>query len=134
MFHEIPVPKAKDLRLFGALFCAALIFVSWKFFGFEGVGRYLLYLAPVVLLVGLVVPMALFWVHRGMLYAVMPIGWTISRVILLAILVFVMAPVRLFMVVTGVDKMQRRHDRKKDTYWMDAEHPEDTREDYAKLY
>ncbi len=133
--NQLPTPKPKDLRLFGVLLAAFLVFLSWKFWRFAGVAPRVLWGgAGLVLLLAAVFPRGLFWVHRGMLLAVFPVGWLVVHVFLLLVLCLVMAPIGFVMRLTGSDHLARRWNKNETSYWHEAEHPLMTPEDFSKLY
>jgi len=57
-------------------------------------------------------------IYVGWLYAVFPIGWTVSHVILLLIYYGVFTPTGLLMRLFGYDPMTRKIDRDSDSYWV----------------
>lgn len=57
-------------------------------------------------------------VYTGWMFAAMPIGWTISHVILAAVYYLLITPIGLFMRLLGHDPMQRRFDKQAKTYWI----------------
>jgi len=66
---------------------------------------------------GLVWPPALRWIFTGWMIAVFPIGWTISRLTLLAMFYIVFMPVALVFRLIGRDALRlRRGDVR--SYWM----------------
>lgn len=133
--NQLPRPKPKDLRLFGVLLAAFLVFLSWKFWRFEGVAPRVLWGgAGLALLLAAALPRALFWVHRGMLLAVFPVGWVVVHVFLLLVLCLVMAPIGFLMRMSGTDRLSRRWNTKETSYWREAEQPLMTPEDFSKLY
>ena len=60
-------------------------------------------------------------VYLGWLYAVMPIGWVISHLLLAAIYYLLITPIGLLMRLVGYDPMKRRLDPSADTYWIKRE-------------
>jgi hypothetical protein len=56
--------------------------------------------------------------YRGWMFAALPIGWTISHVILGIVFYLVMTPIGLIMRVLGNDPMTRRPDPAAQTYWI----------------
>jgi len=63
-------------------------------------------------------PMAGRTLYRGWMFAALPIGWTISHLILGVVFYAVMTPLGLLMRATGKDPMDRRFDRAARTYWI----------------
>ena len=56
--------------------------------------------------------------YRGWIYAVMPIGWVISHVLLASIYYLILTPIGIAMRVCGYDPMHRRFDREAKSYWI----------------
>ncbi|NIL96737.1 MAG: hypothetical protein GTO62_06250, partial [Planctomycetales bacterium] len=71
--------------------------------------------------------------YRGWLYAVMPIGWVISHLLLTGIYLLIITPIGLVMRLVGYDPMQRRFDRSAKTYWITRQPTEDLKQ-YFKQY
>jgi hypothetical protein len=57
-------------------------------------------------------------IYRGWMYAVFPIGWTVSHILLAFLFYVVVTPVGLVMRVAGRDPMTRRFDRGAASYWV----------------
>jgi hypothetical protein len=51
--------------------------------------------------------------------AALPIGWTISHLVLGAVYYLVLTPIGLVMRLLGRDPMQRRFDRSAKSYWIE---------------
>ena len=71
--------------------------------------------------------------YLAWIYAVMPIGWVVSHVLLAAIYYMLLTPVGLIMRLCRYDPMQRRFDRDAQTYWIarDSQRPKSS---YFKQY
>ena len=59
--------------------------------------------------------------YTGWMYAALPLGWTMSHLILGIVFYLVVTPIGLVMRVFGHDPMQRRIDREAVTYWTTHE-------------
>lgn len=57
--------------------------------------------------------------YVGWMLAALPIGWTLSHLVLGAVYYLVLTPVGLIMRLLGRDPMQRRFDREAETYWVE---------------
>jgi hypothetical protein len=57
--------------------------------------------------------------YVGWMYAALPMGWTVSHIILGVIFYLVFAPMGLVMRLFGRDAMHRRLDRAAATYWIE---------------
>ena len=65
-----------------------------------------------------VIPPARRYVYLGWIYAVFPIGWVVSHVLLALIYYAVFTPIGLLLRLFGHDPMQRTFDRSAATYWI----------------
>jgi len=63
--------------------------------------------------------------YVGWMSAAMPIGWTISQLLLGAVYYVVITPIGLIMRVAGRDPMRRRFDPQAKTYWIGHRDVED---------
>jgi fumarate reductase subunit D len=70
-------------------------------------------------------PVYLMWMALAL-----PIGWTVSHLLLAAIYYLVMTPIGLLMRLFHYDPMQRRIDREAESYWM----PHDSGTDAASYF
>ena len=75
--------------------------------------------AFVVSLVGYLVPAFMRLVYVGWMCAGLPIGWTVSHLLLAAIFFLVIAPIGFVMRRFGHDPMQRSLDRSAKSYWIE---------------
>lgn len=57
-------------------------------------------------------------IYVGWMWAVFPIGWTVSHVLILAIYYMVLTPIALCRRAAGHDQLQRRFDTAATTYWV----------------
>ena len=60
-------------------------------------------------------------IYRGWIFAVMPIGWVISHVLLALIYYLLLTPVGLAMRMLGYDPMHRQFDTDAMTYWKERD-------------
>ncbi len=72
-------------------------------------------------------------IYRGWLYAVAPIGWVVSHVLLAAIYYLLLTPIGLLMKVFGYDPMRRKMDRAASSYWVVRE-PKRDNSSYFKQF
>lgn len=72
-------------------------------------------------------------IYRGWIYAVMPIGWVISHVLLTVIYYGLLTPIGMLMRVCRYDPMYRAFDQAATTYWVarDTQRPKAS---YFKQY
>lgn len=119
-------PSAGEMRWFGLimlLFFALLgTVVCWRV-GWE------LTTAPMVIWsIGVVLCFVYYAVrafrramYLGWMYAVFPIGWVVSHVVLAVTYYLVLTPIGLIMRLIGRDPMERTLDPEAKTYWIDHE-------------
>ncbi len=129
-------PSRRDLLIFGLLLPLFLgVLVGLALFRWDSP-----VLAQVVGACGL--PLVLvFWaippsrrlIYIGWMYAVFPIGWTISHTILLLIYVTVFTPIGLILRLAGHDPMARRFHSKSRSYW-EAYQPEGDPKRYFRQF
>lgn len=65
----------------------------------------------------LLIPGAAKRVYRVWMFAALPIGWTVSHIVLGIVFYLVFTPIGLVMRLVGKDPMQRGFDREANTYW-----------------
>ena len=120
-------PPDRTLRQFGLiwfpLFWAIVGFITYRVTGSLTLP---VTAFAVALLIGLygasrvafIRPIFLLW-----MYAAFPIGWVVSHVVLGAIYYLVVSPIGLIMRLVGYDPLQRRIDRRAQSYWTPVEQP-----------
>ena len=74
---------------------------------------------------GLARPQAIRAVFKGALLVATPIGWMVSRVVLMVIFYGLFTPVALALRVFGRDPLRRRRDDRAETYWTVKPEPSD---------
>lgn len=115
-------PRERDLRIFAVLQLLFFAFIAWRIRpGLDSTlwPRLLVGAAGVACLVGLVRPS---WVRPyfvGWLYAVFPIGWTISHLLIAAIYYLLMTPLGLLARAVGHDPLQLKHDPSRPSHWIE---------------
>jgi hypothetical protein len=114
-------PNRRELRQFAALWVG--------FFGL--IGAYYLWVgdsltAPIALwaiaavgIAGWFAPSLIRPLYVVWLALAMPIGWTISHLLLLVMFYLVFTPIGLIMRACGYDPLERRFDRSASSYWHD---------------
>lgn len=70
---------------------------------------------------GLLFPPFMRLIFIGLLYAVYPIGWTVSHLLFAAAYYLVVTPIGLLMRVVRGDPLMRRFDRSAESYWTRRE-------------
>jgi len=113
-------PSRRDLAVFGMLFglffAAAGTVALWQFEAPQ-VAYWVWGVAGTVTVVFWMAPPVRKPLYLGWMYAVLPIGWTVSHLLLALIYFFVVTPIGLVMRVFGYDPLHRRLDRSAKTYW-----------------
>jgi hypothetical protein len=123
-------PSSKTLRQFAGLWLVVLGgLAGWRAWHGQmgGVTGALAVLAVVVGVAGLVRPATVRVVYAGAMSAAFPIGWTVSRLVLVAMFYLVFAPVAIVFRLLGRDALRLRR-RGAASYWMpyvSARKPED---------
>jgi hypothetical protein len=104
-------PDEKILRQFGGLCLAIGIgIVAWQ--AWRGTVDWRSYVFGVLAFagaIGLASPSAIRWLYTGWMVAVFPIGWTISRLIVVLLFFGLFTPVALLFRVIGRDALRRRN-------------------------
>jgi hypothetical protein len=127
---EIPKePKKRDLAVFGALMGPFFALIGWSLYRHveSHVPAYAVWGGGGLLwLVYLAWPAARKAIFVGWLYAVFPIGWTISHAIVVTFYYLVLTPVGLVLRLVGRDPMERGDKYRRDSYWTVRPRPDDT--------
>ncbi len=115
-------PSNRELRQFAGIwfpaFWALVGGILIHKFGLWNVAVPLWCVAGVVAIVGLIRPPFMRLIYVGMIYAVFPIGWVVSHVLLSALYYLFMTPIGLLMRLVGYDPMTRRFEPESKTYWI----------------
>ncbi len=126
----------KELLWFGPLFALFVAIVGGilKYrFELPTAASWLWAVSAVLIAIYYLIPALRLPMYRGWLYAVMPIGWVISHLLLTGIYLLIITPIGLVMRLVGYDPMQRRFDRSAKTYWITRQPTEDLNQ-YFKQY
>lgn len=118
-------PKIRELRLFGVLLALVLVIVASKF-GLE----YLIWLTLVLLAMVVVAPRLLRPIVIVLLILTVPIGWIISRLVLIVFFYLVVTPVALIRRLLRHDPLNLRPQKDQATYWEELE----PNRNYDKMY
>jgi len=65
--------------------------------------------------------------YVGWLLAFLPLGWTVSHLLLAVVYYLVITPIGLVMRLAGRDPLQRKFDRTADTYWIQRKQPDNSK-------
>ena len=114
-------PTRRQLRWFAGLvfplFTGWLAWIAASQLHLPWVAHTLIGLGLVVAVVGLAFPTVARWVWLGTMYAVFPIGWVVSHVLLVIVYYGVLTPIGLAMRLAGHDPMTRDMSSEEKTYW-----------------
>lgn len=108
-------PSHRQLRTFGILLGALVIFAARTIEGADAFGGSAAGAAIVALAV--IFPRAIDPIWRTLMALTLPIGWIISRLILIAFFYTILTPISLVLRITGHDILKRRFSPSADTYW-----------------
>ena len=121
-WSDLPLnPSAKMLRQFAALWIVAFAgLAAWHGLLHQErtAGLVLAGLAVTVGPLGLIAPSTIRPIFVGWTVLAFPIGWVVSRVVLLLLFAVVVTPVALFFRVRGRDALALKRKTGATTYWM----------------
>lgn len=119
---EIKEPTPRDLQWFGPLFLlffGIIGYVVMSRAGRPNVAYGLWGASAVVVAIYYAVPSLQRKLYLGWIYAVYPIGFVLSHVIMGVVYYGVLTPIALVMRIAGRDMMTRSFDRDAKTYWVE---------------
>jgi len=129
-------PSARTLRQFAGIWI--VFFLGWA--AYQGWVRHrpswgiaLAVLALAVGLPGWVRPTLLRPIFVGWMILAFPIGWVVSKLLLLVLYFIVLTPVAVLFRLMGRDLLKRRLDSGHSSYWITKEQPRDIRR-YLRQY
>ncbi len=114
-------PSRRDLRWFGLLlplFVAVVGALVWRRTGSLTPATATWVIGGTLCAVFALWPASRRPLYVGWMYAVYPIGWTVSHVLLGIVYFLVLTPIGLLMRMLGRDPMERRIDRTASSYWV----------------
>ena len=114
-------PSRKDLLWFGLLlpvFFAIVGVLVWRRTGSLTSGWVLWAAGGSLSALFAVWPASRRRIYLGWMYAVYPIGWTLSHLLLGVVYFVIMTPIGLALRVLGRDPLERSFDRTATTYWV----------------
>lgn len=116
-------PSRTELNWFGVLFAAFFALVGGLVFwqASERAAYVIWAVAAAVVVLYYALPPMRRPLYLGWMYAALPIGWTVSHLLLAAVYYLLFTPIGLVLRLTGHDPLHRRIDRDATTYWI--EHP-----------
>lgn len=116
-------PNRRELRQFAALWVGffGLIGLYYLLVNGSSTAAGVLWAVSAVGVVGWFVPSFIRPPYVVWIALAMPIGWTLSHVLLLGMFYFVFTPIGLIMRACGYDPLERRLDRNAKSYWRDLD-------------
>lgn len=114
-------PSRKDLRVFSLLLIVfgAVVGALLRFkYGSAEFAMAILIVTGAVGVIGALAPPLVRPVYVVWMAAALPIGWTVSHLMMASVFYLVVTPIGLMMSLCGRDPMQRRIDRGAKTYWL----------------
>jgi len=125
----------KKLREFGlvvgGVLCALAGLLWWR-----GRGSYPYFLIPglILLITGTTLPRVLKPIHKVWMTLAILMGWVMTRVILSVLFYLAIAPIGLFLRLTGKDLLDQRLEPQKHSYWKVRSQSQHTPSDCEKQY
>lgn len=124
-------PTRAELRQFATIWLPlALMVVAGASLYRTGSWRLAFQLLPVALaslVTGIIAPARMRPVFLGLLAVTYPIGWVVSRLVLVMVYWLVMTPIGVLLRLTGHDALWLRHDPSTQSFWRRRETPDDKR-------
>src|SRR5690348_8523237 len=120
---EVQKPKATELRNFGLLLGAIIIFLfaALPLLRYHRTSLWPWLITGVLWLSALIAPMSLGYLHRGWTRLGLTLGWINTRIILTALYVIIVVPIGIAMRLFGRDPMARKFDPALDSYRVNSE-------------
>ncbi len=118
-------PSPRDLRIFATLSFAFCAGGAW-FAGARGWAEVTFVAAALGIAIGSAGwwrPQSVRGVYVAACFAVWPVGFVVSHLLLAGIYFLVVTPIGLLLRLSGKDPLQRRFDPKRPTYWTDRDSP-----------
>ncbi len=128
-------PSRRELFWFGillAVFVALAGLILRLRFDLPRAGEFVWGVGAGLLFVYLIAPPSRKLIYLAWMYAVFPIGWAVSHLLLALIYYLVLTPIGLLMRVLGHDAMKQKFDRQAPTYW--EQHRPAERERYFRQF
>lgn len=109
----------KELRQFGITIGAVLGFLGVWFLWQDKEGGYVLLSSAVVLFaLGFILPLLLKPLHKLWMTLAILLGWLMTRIILIILFYLVVTPIGLLARLCGKDFLNKKFDRKVNSYWI----------------
>ncbi len=128
-------PSQRELKKFAMLWIGFFgligVYVLWRHESLRA--AVMLWIVAAAGSAGVVRPSVFRPVYLVWMTLALPIGWTVSHLLLVIVYYVVLTPIGLLMKLVGYDPLQRRLDRSAKSYWITHESPADTAQ-YFKQY
>lgn len=115
-------PNRKELRTFGGIALAASMIVSLLLCIFKGLGvrwGFIIFaIGFIIFLSSMISAKLTVIIYRGLMLLTMPIGWSVSFIVMAAFYFLLLVPLGLFFRLIGRDALQRRFDYTAKSYWV----------------
>ena len=129
--------SSKEIRKFGLVIAIALgvigSFVYVKFGNFDVVG-WLWGIGLLFLILGFILPSVLRPIYKIWMLLAFFIGGIVSRVILTVLFYVVLTPTGLVLRLFGKDILDKKFDKRRESYWVKKDLSGHTKEQYRKMY
>jgi hypothetical protein len=120
-------PTTREIRQFALLWLPAFCFLMGGWLGYRhaawSAAAALAGCGVLSIVVGIWRPRWMRFVLIGWMWAVFPIGWSVSHLLMASIYFLVLTPIGWIMRLAGRDPLSRKFDRQAETYWTPR--PED---------
>ena len=139
IFQEIKTldTSSKEIRKFGLVFAIALgvigSIVYFKSGNFDVAG-WLWGIGLLFLILGFILPSVLRPIYKIWMLLAYFIGGIVSRVILTVLFYVVLTPTGLVLRLFGKDILNKKLDKRRESYWVKKDLSGHTKEQYGKMY
>lgn len=128
-------PSQRELKQFAMLWIGFFgligVYVLWRNDSLRAAA--VLWIVAAAGLAGVVRPSVFRPVYLVWMTLALPIGWTVSHLLLVIVFYVVVTPIGLLMKLVGYDPLRRQLDRSAKSYWITHETPADAAQ-YFKQY
>lgn len=120
-------PKRKQLQSFGKIALIASAIISLLFYVLKGVAIQwaltILAVGFIIFLISMISLKLTKMIYLGLTLVTLPIGWTVSFILLAIFYYLLLAPLGLIFRLMGRDALCRRFDPKAKSYWLSRQPP-----------
>ncbi|MCZ6836541.1 MAG: SxtJ family membrane protein [Planctomycetota bacterium] len=119
-------PSSKDLRIFAALqliFFVIIALILWRRFSSMAASNSIIGMSLLIAILGSWKPALMRPIYVGWMFAVFPIGWTVTHLVLGLVYYLLITPIGLLLRVWGHDPLRRKIDPQATTYWIERQAP-----------